>query len=198
MKTALETDILNVHGIRRQEGSIGLVIFERDDILLRQRQQFADHTLGDIDTEFLTMLQDLRELGVRFGFFWRHKTFPGYRGARIDNARLTQLLDDLLRVSGASPDFWMETTHSQGPSQPPRWPGASELEVIWKLAEWYDVEPTMTVLVRKGEFYHYSVATPAFAEILYPRSNAGGSRDSDRRASLGWLKTKIKHALKLL
>ncbi|WP_105375035.1 hypothetical protein [Neorhizobium huautlense] len=194
----METDVLDVHGIRRQEGSVGLVIFERDDILLRHRPQLADHTLGDIDTEFLAMLQDMRELSVRFGFIWRHTTFPYNRGTGIGSARLTQLLDDLLKVSGASPDFWMETTHFLGPGQPPGWPGASELDVILKLAEWYEVDPTMTVLVRKGEFYHYSAATPAFTEILYQRLNAGSSRESDRRASLDWVKTKIKHALKLL
>lgn len=197
MKAAKETDADNVHGIRRQEGSVGLVIFERDDILLRRAPQFADHTLGDIDTELLAMLRDMRKLGVRFGFIWRQTTFPANRGVRFESARLTRLLDDLLRVSGASPDFWMETIHSEGPSQPPRWPGTSELDMILKLAEWYDVDPTMTVLVRKGEFFHYSSAKPAFTEILYPGSNAGGSRDSDRRASLVWLKTKIKHALKL-
>jgi len=197
MKPAVETDVLEVHEIGRQEGSVGLVIFERDDILLRHRPQFGDHTLGDIDTEFVAMLRDMRELGVRFGFIWQETTFPSRFGAGIDSARFTQLLDDLLKVSGASPDFWIETIHSKGPGQPPRWPGASELEVILKLAEWYNVDPTMTVLVRKGDFYHYSAATPAFTQILYPRLNAGGSRDSDRRAALVWLRTKIKHALKL-
>ncbi len=197
MKAAKETDAFVVHGIRRQEGSVGLVIFERDDILLRRAKQFADHTLGDIDTEFLAMLRDIRELGIRFGFIWRHTTFPADRGVRFDSAKLTQLLDDLLRVSGASPDFWVETIHSERPGQRPQWPGTSELDVILKLTEWYDVDPTMTVLVRKEEFYHYSSATPAFTEILYPGSNPGGSLDSDRRARLVWLKTKIKHALNL-
>jgi hypothetical protein len=197
MKPAMETDVFDVRGIRRQVGSVGLVIFERDDFLLRHRPQFGDHTLGDIDTEFLAMLKDMRELSVRFGFIWRHTTFPYTRGTGIDEARLTQLLDDLLKVSGASPDFWVEAIHSEGLDQPPRWPGASELDVILKLADWYDVDPTMTVLVRKGKYHHYSSATPAFTEILYPRLNAGGSRDSDRRAALVWLRTKIKHALKL-
>lgn len=197
MKAAKETDAFDVHGIRRQEGSVGLVIFERDDILLRRAKQLADHTLGDIDTEFVTMLQDMRELRVRFGFVWRHPTFPATRGARIESARLTQLLDALLKVSAASPDFWIETIDSRGPGQPPSWPGAPELDVVLELAEWYDVDPTMTVLVRKGEFHHYSTATAAFTEILYPGLDASGSPDSDRRASLVWLKTKIKHALNL-
>ncbi|WP_245294421.1 hypothetical protein [Rhizobium aegyptiacum] len=197
MKAALETDVLDVDGIRRREGSIGLVIFERDDILLHQRPQFADYTLGDIDTEFLAMLQDMRELRVRFGFIWRHTTFLADRGTRVESARLTQLLDDLLKVSAATPDFWVETIHSPGPDQPPSWVGASELDVILKLAEWYGVDPTKTVLVRKREFHRYSAETPAFTEILYPGSNPGGSPDSDRRASLVWLKTKIKHALNL-
>ncbi|WP_246735402.1 MULTISPECIES: hypothetical protein [Rhizobium] len=193
MRAAMETVVLDDHRIQRREGSVGLVIFERDDILLRHRPQLADQTLRDIDTEFLAMLQDMRELGVRFGFVWHHTTSRSGRGARIDSATLTRLLDDLLKVSGAVPDFWIEAIHSPGPVQLPE---TSDLDVILKLTEWYDVDPTMTVLVRKGEFHHYSSTTPAFTEILYPGLSAGG-RDSDRRAALVWLKTKIKHALKL-
>ncbi|MEZ2129810.1 MULTISPECIES: hypothetical protein [unclassified Sinorhizobium] len=193
----METDVLDVHGIQRREGSVGLVIFERDDILLRRRPQFADQTLGDIDTEFLAMLQDMREIDVRFGFISHHTTFPFDRGERIGSATLTRLLDDLLKVLGAVPDFWIDAIHSPGPGQLRRWPGTSELELILKLTEWYEVDPTMTVVVRKGDFSRFSSKTPAFTEIVYPGLSAAGSSDGDRRATMIWLKTKIKHALKL-
>jgi len=193
----METVVLDDHCILRREGSVGLVIFERDDILLRHRPQLADQTLGDIDTEFLAMLQDMRELGVRFGFVWQHTTSPSDRGARIDSATLTRLLDDLLKVSGAVPDFWIEAIHPPSPVQPRRWPRTSELDVILKLTEWYEVDPSMTVLVRKGELSRVSSNTAAFTEILYPGLSAAGSPDSDRRTTLVWLETKIKHALKL-
>lgn len=200
MRAAIETDVLellDVHCIQRREGSVGLVIFKREDVLLRHRPQFADQTLGDIDTEFLAMLQDMRKLDIRFGFMSHHTTFPSDRVARIDSATLTRLLDDLLKVSGAAPDFWIEAIHSPGPGEPRRWHETSELNVILKLTEWYEIDPTMTVLVRKGDFSRFSSKTPVFTEIVYPGLSAAGSSDGDRRATMIWLKTKIKHALKL-
>jgi len=197
MRADMESDILDIHGIQRREGSVGLVIFERDDILLRHRPQFGDQTLGDIDTKFVAMLQDMRDLNVRFGFISYHTDSPFDRGARIDNATLTRLLDDLLKVSGAVPDFWMEAIHSPSQGQTRDWPATSDLDVILKLTEWYEVDPTMTVVVRKGNFSRFSKKTPAFTEILYPGSSAAGSSDIDTQATMVWLKTTIKHALKL-
>ncbi|MFW8642393.1 hypothetical protein ACOJBO_03950 [Rhizobium beringeri] len=70
MRAAMETVVLDDHCIQRREGSVGLVIFERDDILLRHRPQLADQTLRDIDTEFLAMLQDMRaSLAFASGLF---------------------------------------------------------------------------------------------------------------------------------
>ncbi|SCB47188.1 hypothetical protein [Rhizobium multihospitium] len=193
----METDILDVHGIQRREGSVGLVIFERDGILLRHRPEFGDQTLGDIDTKFLAMLQDMRNLHVRFGFISYHTVSPFDRGMRIDNATLTRLLDDLLKVSGAVPDFWMEAIHSPSQGQSRHWPATSDLDVILKLTEWYEVDPTMTVVVRKGNFSRFSKKTPSFTEILYPGSNAVGTSVIDTQATMVWLKTTIKHVLKL-
>jgi hypothetical protein len=197
MRAAMETVVLDDRGIQRREGSVGLVIFERDDLLLRHRPEFGDQTLGDIDTRFLAMLQELRDINIRFGFISYHTASPFDRSARIDSATLTRLLDDLLKVSGAVPDFWMEAIHSPSQGQTRHWPSTSDLDVILKLTEWYEVDPTMTVVVRKGNFSRFSKKTPVFTEILYPGSSAAGSSDIDTQATMVWLKTTIKHALKL-
>jgi len=52
----------------RSIGSAGLVIFERDGTLLRRNNPPRDFMLGDISNEFVQMLQQLREMNVRFGF----------------------------------------------------------------------------------------------------------------------------------
>ncbi len=197
MRAAMETVVLDDRGIQRREGSVGLVIFERDDLLLRHRPEFGDQTLGDIDTRFLAMLQELRDINIRFGFISYHTASPFDRSARINSATLTRLLDDLLKVSGAVPDFWMEAIHSPSQGQTRHWPPTSDLDVILKLTEWYEVDPTMTVVVRKGNFSRFSKKTPVFKEILYPGSSAAGSSDIDTQATMVWLKTTIKHALKL-
>lgn len=197
MRAAMDTDVGNLRGIRRREGSVGLVVFEREHILLRHRPQFGDQMLGDIDAELLAMLQDMRDLNVRFGFVSYHTTFPFERDDGIDSATLTRLLDGLLVVSGAAPDFWMEAIPLPCQSQAGEWLGSSDAEVISKLAQWYEVDPGMTVVVRKRQFSRSSKKTSAFTEIHYPGSSADGSTDIDRQAKFVWLKTAIKHALKL-
>lgn len=197
MRAATETNVLDVPGIQRREGSVGLVVFERDGILLQRRERSGDLALGDIDIEFLAMLQDMRALNVRFGFISYHTTSPFDRGDGIDCAALTRLLDSLLSVSGALPDFWVEATHLTIQRQAPQRSGSSDIDVISKLAQWYDVDPQMTVVVRKRQFDRSSKKTPAFTEILYPGSGADVSFDIDTEATLVWLKTAIKHALQL-
>ncbi|TAZ45279.1 hypothetical protein ELH75_36025 [Rhizobium leguminosarum] len=193
----METDLLDLHCIQRRVGSNGLVIFERDDILLRRKTQFEDQTLGDIDAEFLAMLQNLRALDVRFGFIAHHATVPFDPHALMDRLTLTRLLDDLLKVSGALPDFWIDAIFSSSLSQRPRWPRASELDVISKLTESYKADPTTTVMVRKGELSRFTSNTPGGTEIFYPGLDVAGSSGTNRRAALAWLKANIKQTLKL-
>jgi hypothetical protein len=197
MEVAIETDLLGLHCIQRQVGSTGLVIFERDDILLRRKTQFEDQTLGDIDAEFMAMLQNLRALDVRFGFIAYHATEPFDPRSLIDRLTLTRLLDDLLKVSGALPDFWMDAIFSSSLSQRPRWPRASELDVISKLTVSYKADPTTTLIVRKGEPSRVSSNMPGVTEIYYPGLNDAGSSDTNRRAALACLLARIKHTLKL-
>lgn len=193
----MDSDVFDVLCIRRQVGSTGLVIFERDDVLLRHKSQFEDQTLGDIDADFVAMLQDLRDLDVRFGFISHRSTPPVDTRVRIDSATLTRLLDDLLKVSGALPDFWIDAACTSELRQRQRSPSRSELDLITKLTGWYEADLNRTVLVRKAEAPRDSPDTPGLTEIFYPGLSARAPSNTSRRATVGWLKMMIKHALDL-
>jgi hypothetical protein len=192
----MDSDVFDVHCIRRQVGSTGLVIFERDDILLRHKPQFEDQTLGDIDADFVAMLQDMRDLDVRFGFISHRPAPPFDTRVRIDSATLTRLLDDLLKVSGALPDFWIDAAYSSD-RQHQRSHSRSELDLITKLTGWYEADLNRTVLVRKAEAPLVSPDMPGLTEIFYPGLSARAPSNTSQRATVGWLKTMIKHALDL-
>ncbi|RDJ00851.1 hypothetical protein B5K05_33660 [Rhizobium phaseoli] len=193
----MDSDVFDVHCIHRQVGSTGLVIFERDDILLRHKPQIEDHTLSDIDADFVAMLHDMRELDVRFGFISHHSTPPFDQRVGIASATLTRLLDDLLKASGALPDFWIDAAcafdlrHRQHPHS------KSELDLILSLTGWREADLNKTVVVRKAEAPLVKPSKSGLMEIFYPGLNAVAPSDASRRATVGWLKTKIKHALDL-
>ncbi|MGO7403330.1 hypothetical protein ELI49_37370 [Rhizobium ruizarguesonis] len=193
----MDSDVFDVHCIRRQVGSTGLVIFERDDILLRHKPQLEDQTLGDIDADFVAMLQDMRDLDVRFGFISHHSAPPFDTRVRIDSATLTRLLDDLLKVSGALPDFWIDAACTSDLRQRQRSHSRSEVDLITKLTGWYEADLNRTVLVRKAEAPRVSPDTPGLKEIFYPGLSARAPSNTSRRATVGWLKMMIKHALDL-
>lgn len=193
----MDIDAFDVHCIHRRVGSTGLVVFERDDILLRHRPQFEDQTLGDIDADFVALIQELRELDVRFGFISRHPTLPIDGRGRFDRAALTRLLDAILEVSGALPDFWIDAVCSSNLRRCQHLHSKSELDLILKLTGWSKADLTTTVMVRKAEAPRVKSDTPELKEILYPGLSAGASSGASRRAKVVWLRTMIKHALDL-
>jgi len=91
----------------RRIGSTGLVIFERDDLLLRRRDPSNHLTLRDIDEDFVGMLKRLRELNFRFGFISDQRGMDAGSYGRSEFAALTRVLDELLSIYEAIPDFWM-------------------------------------------------------------------------------------------
>ncbi|MBY3137026.1 HAD family hydrolase [Rhizobium leguminosarum] len=91
----------------RRIGSAGLVIFERDGTLLRRTSSSGDYTLGDISEEFVAMLRYLRDLNARFGFISDERGMNAGAYGRSEFATLTELLDALLGIRGAMPDFWV-------------------------------------------------------------------------------------------
>jgi len=193
----MDSDVFDEHCIRRRVGSTGLVIFERDDILLRRRPQFEDLTLGDIDANFVAMLQDIRNLDVRFGFISHHPAALYEPLVPIDSATLTRLLDDLLKVSGALPDFWIGTACMSALRQRQGSQIKDELDLITELTEGYGADLNKTVVVRKAESPQVSAHPLGLTEIHFPGVSAPAALNIGRPATVAWLKTVIKHALGL-
>ncbi len=192
----MDSDVFDVHCICRQVGSTGLVLFERDDILMRHRPQLEDQTLGDIDANFVAMLQGMRNLDVRFGFISHHLAPHLDTHVGIESATLTRLLDDLLKVSAALPDFWINVVYSSD-RQHQRSHSRSELDLIAKLTGWYETGLSRTVVVRKAESPLVSPDMSGLTEIFYPGLSVHAPSNISRPATVGWLKAMIKHALDL-
>ncbi|MBY3425057.1 hypothetical protein HFN86_33430 [Rhizobium laguerreae] len=103
--------------IFRRIGSTGLVIFERDGTLLRKTSPSGDYMLGDINGEFVEMLRHLRHLNARFGFISDERGMDAGAYGRSEFATLTELLDALLSIRCAIPDFWVtwsDVPHASG------------------------------------------------------------------------------------
>ncbi|MBY3185564.1 MULTISPECIES: hypothetical protein [Rhizobium] len=137
--------------IFRRIGSTGLVIFERDGTLLRKTPS-GDYMLGHINEEFVDMLRHLRHLDARFGFISDERGMDAGAYGRSEFATLTELLDALLRVRGAMPDFWVawsDVPHASGTDlqrQPDRQqePGAG---AIFRVMERYGIRKRETVFI---------------------------------------------------
>lgn len=97
----------DVYSIFREIGSVGLVIFERDGLLLRRNPPSRDLMLGDINGVFVEMLKQLRALNLRFGFISDQSGMGAGSHGKSEAAALIKVLDQLLVVSGTIPDFWM-------------------------------------------------------------------------------------------
>ena len=103
--------------IFRSIGSNGLVIFERDGTLLRKTSPSGDYMLGDINEEFVEMLRHLRHLDARFGFISDERGMDADAYGGSEFATLTELLDALLSIRCALPDFWVtwsDVPHASG------------------------------------------------------------------------------------
>ena len=167
----------------RSIGSAGLVIFERDGTLLRRNNPPRDFMLGDISNEFVQMLQQLREMNVRFGFISDARGMDAGSHGRSEFAALTQLLDKLLRVRGAMPDFWMawsgfpQTSGSprQDPGDRRRRDGAGP---IHQAIEWYGVDKKEAMFVSSTAAGLFAANVAGVTSIQYP--SPSGITDTQR------------------
>ncbi|TBB15080.1 hypothetical protein ELH48_35915 (plasmid) [Rhizobium ruizarguesonis] len=137
--------------IFRRIGSTGLVIFERDGTLLRKTPS-GDYMLGDINEEFVEMLRHLRHLDARFGFISDERGMDAGAYGKSEFATLAELLDALLRVRCAMPDFWVawsdvpraRGTDLQRPADRQQEPGAG---AIFRVMERYGIGKKETVFI---------------------------------------------------
>jgi histidinol phosphatase-like enzyme len=148
----MNKDAHDVYCIFRRIGSNGLVIFEQDDLLVRRKISLRNLMLGDINNDLVEMLKQLREQNVLFGFV-SHQTgvAAGIRGWP-EYVGLTRMLDDLLSVRGALPDFWVAWTGSaredsvEFRNRRGTWRRRGA-EMIWRAIDWYGIDKNKTVFV---------------------------------------------------
>lgn len=148
----MNKDEHDAYRIFRTIGSTGLVIFERDGILLRRQRLSRDFMLGDISNEFVEMLAHLRQLNVRFGFISDDRGMDAGSRGRPAFAALSRLLDGLLRIRHAVPDFWMawpdflQGTDAQSRGRDGQRQSPS-VRMILHAIEWYGAEKQRTIFV---------------------------------------------------
>ncbi len=162
----------------RSIGTTGIIIFERDNVLLKSRSCFADLTLGDINEKLIRYLRELRERNIRFGFISRDCP---------EDITLRGILDTLLRVREASPDFWITAVGSPQDSRAKN-PDADEMwrrirvAAITYAMERYRINRSKAVFV-SGTSSAFTVAkTAAIAAFQY--SGLGNSRDSSAELAM--------------
>ncbi|MGP4727197.1 hypothetical protein ACSV5S_21235 [Agrobacterium deltaense] len=108
--------------------------------------------MSDVSNQFIEMLRQLRELKFRFGFMSIDRGMEAFSRGGSEFAALTGLLDQLLAMRGAMPDFWMawrefpqgngtEFPHRNAVRQIP------DSRMIRRAADWYEVDKEETVYV---------------------------------------------------
>ncbi|MFK3852591.1 hypothetical protein ACI2J5_24185 [Agrobacterium pusense] len=160
--------------IFRKIGSRGLVIFERDGILLRRSIPPRDFTLGDVNAIFVQMLQQLRQKDVRFGFISDARGMTVGTQGRPEFLALTCILDDLLKVREVVPDFWM-TWGTFRQAQDDR-SGMADADTVFRAIEWYGVEKKAAMLVCSTVEGRRAAVEAGITYIHYPPME-GGHRD---------------------
>ncbi len=142
----------DIYGVFRKIGSKGLVIFERDGTLLRRKSPPGYFTLGDISNQFVEMLRELRERNVRFGFISDQRGMDDRSRGGSEFAALTRLLDQLMGIRDAAPDFWISRDAIERESEKEsrdqdEWRRDVYAAPILRAIEWYGVDKNETVLV---------------------------------------------------
>ncbi|MGZ2452670.1 MULTISPECIES: hypothetical protein [Rhizobium] len=196
--------------IFRRIGSTGLVIFERDGTLLRKTSPSGDYMLGDINEEFVEMLRHLRHLNARFGFISDERGMDAGAYGRSEFAILTELLDALLSIRGAMPDFWVawsDVPHASGTDlqRPPgrqQEPGAG---AIFRVMERYGIGKKETVFIGSSTAGSLAASDAGVSVIEYfndrseTAQNAAGNRarnlSSPEAADFQRLRAKIQATL---
>lgn len=181
----------------RRIGSRGLIILERDGTLLRRNIPSRDLTLGDVNNVFVQMLQQLRQKGFRFGFISDTRGMTAGTQGAPEFLALTNILDDLLRVRQAMPDFWLtwDTFHQAGEEHS----GTVGARTLLRAIEWYGVEKNESVLVSST-----TEGLLAASEAGIPYSHIpGGQLDHfplqtnfPESTAIKWLNTEIERMLR--
>lgn len=166
----------------RKIGSDGIVIFDRDEVLLKRRSFPRDVLLGDINQEIVEVLRNLREQSVIFGFISYEDEKSSDLNHLTEYATVVGVLDELLRVLGVAPDFWLargsmtrESVLSCGGCDPISEP---EVGMIIRAIDWYGVERDRAVFISANPATTLVARRANIEGIHYPP----GWPDQDRQA----------------
>ncbi|OWK25207.1 hypothetical protein AJ87_13065 [Rhizobium yanglingense] len=107
--------------------------------------------LGDINYAFVEMLRRFRALNFRFGFISDQRGLYAGSPGRSEAATLIGMLDELLSIDGALPDFWMACAPSQRSGTELQHRLDQQIEpdasTILQTIEWYEVDKGNCVFV---------------------------------------------------
>ncbi|MDP9734786.1 UNVERIFIED_ORG: histidinol phosphatase-like enzyme [Rhizobium sp. SORGH_AS260] len=145
-------DAHGTHCTFRSLGSKGLIVFQRDGTLMRRKRPPGHFMLGDVSSRFVDMLAKLREHELRFGFISSDRGMDAGSRGESEYRALTRLLDQLLTVRGAMPDFWIACSelhrkHEAENRLPRRNRQIPDTGFIGIATEWYGIERQKTVYV---------------------------------------------------
>ncbi|MBB6165645.1 MULTISPECIES: hypothetical protein [Rhizobium] len=134
----------------RKLGSRGLVVFERDGILLKTKRLSKDLAVNDLNRPLIVMLRHFRTQGIRFGFLSNDRGMDANSGGRVAALALMDLIDTILRVDNAEPDFWMAMPFSKPTCSPNAREARDDARssfMLLRAIEWYGIEREQVILV---------------------------------------------------
>lgn len=168
----------------RKLGSRGLVVFERDGILLRTKRLSKDLAVNDLNRPLIGMLRRFRTQGIRFGFLSNDRGMDANSGGRVAALALMDLIDTILRVDNAEPDFWMAMPFSKrtrSPNAREAQDGARSSLMLLRAIEWYGIEKKKVILVTNSSARTIAASTAGVTTIkcsaLSPWADESGTAD---------------------
>lgn len=169
----------------RALGSRGLVVFERDGILLRTKRLSEDLVLKDLNHALIGLLRRFRSRGIRFGFLCNDRGMDADSAGWVASLALMDLIDAILRVNDAEPDFWMAMPFSK----PTRNPNARKARddarssfMLLRAIEWYGMEKSQVVLVGNSRACRMLAGADGMTALEYSASTS--QADESRSADL--------------
>ncbi|WP_151343669.1 hypothetical protein [Rhizobium leguminosarum] len=130
--------------------------------------------LGDINDDFVETLKQLRERRVRFGFISDQRGMDAGSHGKSEFVALTRVLDELLSVRGALPDFWIasgELPQRRGTEFQYRndQEQAPSVDLILRAMNWYGADKDKAVIVGRSEAAILAASNANVASIKYSR-----------------------------
>ena len=145
-----------------------------------------DLMLGDINENFVELLTQLRKLNVHFGFISDQRGMDAHSRGAVEFAALTELLDELLIIREAVPDFWIGSGAPQRSNIEFRYRYEHRLNpraaMISRAKEWYGIDKNRVVSVGSSATV-FAASEAGVAGIHY--SGWGSKRNSSVGTGIG-------------